>query len=104
MALLLIHSIRLTGWYHAKIWTKPLLWWLYLAYGFLILDFGFKGLSYYFVTLPLNLDVHSFTLSIGLITIGMMSRVSLGHTGNDVFNPPKKTQFNFRIIDIIFCA
>jgi uncharacterized protein involved in response to NO len=33
--------------------------------------------------------LHTFAVGgIGLMTIGMMSRVALGHTGRDVFNPP----------------
>jgi uncharacterized protein involved in response to NO len=101
LALLIIHSIRLVRWYQFEIWTKPLLWGLYVAYGFLILGFGFKVLSY-FVTLPPNLDIHSFAFGIGLITISMMSRVSLGHTGNDVFNPPKKLNLIFALLLLSF--
>ncbi len=88
-------------WYHAKIWTKSLLCGLYMAYGFLILGFGFKSLSY-FITLPPNLDIHSFAFGMGLITISMMSRVSLGYTGNDVFNPPKKLNLIFVLLSLSF--
>jgi uncharacterized protein involved in response to NO len=36
------------------------------------------------------LALHSFAYGgVGLITIGMMARVSLGHTGRNVFEPPK---------------
>ncbi len=99
--LIVIHSIRLIYWYHPKIWTKPLLWGLYLAYGLLILGFGFKVLSY-FIILPPHLDVHSFAFGIGLITISMMSRVSLGHTGNNVFNPPKQLNIIFILLLLSF--
>jgi uncharacterized protein involved in response to NO len=68
---------------------------------FCIVGFGFKILSY-FVTLPPNLDIHSFAFGIGLITISMMSRVSLGHTGNDVFNPPKKLNLIFALLLLSF--
>lgn len=34
--------------------------------------------------------VHAFTYGgIGMITLGMMARLSLGHTGRNVFDPPK---------------
>ncbi|WP_201342290.1 NnrS family protein [Abyssogena phaseoliformis symbiont] len=39
---------------------------------------------------------------ISLITIGMMSRVSLGHTGNDVFNLPKKLNLIFVLLTLSF--
>ncbi|RUA04080.1 MAG: NnrS family protein [Gammaproteobacteria bacterium] len=99
--LVVIHGVRLVYWYNAKIWTKPLIWGLYLAYGLLILGFGFKVASY-FVILPPHLDVHSFAFGIALITISMMSRVSLGHTGRDVFNPPKALNFIFILLILSF--
>ncbi len=40
------------------------------------------------------LAVHAFAVGgVGLATIGMMSRVSLGHSGRNIRNPPKLTTF-----------
>ena len=40
--------------------------------------------------LPASLALHAYTVGgIGLMVIGMMSRVALGHTGRNVFDPPK---------------
>jgi uncharacterized protein involved in response to NO len=40
--------------------------------------------------LPASSHVHLFTVGgIGLMTTGMMARVTLGHTGRNVFDPPK---------------
>lgn len=84
----LLHSIRLQGWYHPLIWRKPLLWVLYLAYAWLILGFALKFLSLMVGVSPW-LAVHAFAYGgIGMMTLGMMARVSLGHTGQDVANPP----------------
>lgn len=86
--LAVLHSIRLTGWYTNKIWTKPLVWILVVAYGFIIAGFLLKALSIYTDLSP-SLSLHSYTVGgIGLVTLGMMSRVSLGHTGRNVFEPP----------------
>jgi len=86
--LALLHTIRLAGWYTSKIWTKPLVWILVLAYGFIIAGFLLKALSIYIGISP-SLSLHSYTVGgIGLVTLGMMSRVSLGHTGRNVFDPP----------------
>ena len=86
--LALLHFIRLTGWYTNKIWTKPLVWILVMAYGFIIAGFLLKALSIYIGISP-SLSLHSYTVGgIGLVTLGMMSRVSLGHTGRNVFDPP----------------
>jgi uncharacterized protein involved in response to NO len=83
-----LHSIRLQGWYHPLIWKNPLLWVLYLAYAWLILGFILKFLSLLLGISPW-LAVHAFAYGgIGMMTLGMMARVSLGHTGRDVANPP----------------
>lgn len=83
-----LHSIRLQGWYHPLIWKKPLLWVLYLAYAWLILGFILKLFSLLLGISPW-LAVHAFAYGgIGMMTLGMMARVSLGHTGRDVANPP----------------
>ncbi|HIO93154.1 MAG TPA: NnrS family protein [Leucothrix mucor] len=87
--LLVLHSIRLVGWYHPNIWKKSLLWSLYLGYIWIVFGFLLKTLSLFFSISPF-LVLHSFSVGgIGLITIGMMSRISLGHTGRNVFDPPK---------------
>lgn len=83
-----LHTIRLLGWYSNKVWSKPLVWVLVAAYAFIILGFALIAVTPYFNLLPF-LSVHAFTVGgVGLVTIGMMSRVSLGHTGRSVFEPP----------------
>jgi len=76
-----INIARVAGWYNRKIWYVPLLWVLYVGYGWLILGFLFTVLSAYTVV-STSLALHAFTLGgIGILTLGMMARVSLGHTG-----------------------
>jgi uncharacterized protein involved in response to NO len=87
-ALCLLHSIRLAGWHTRGIWNKPLLWALYLGYGWIILGFGLKFAAFMFGFSP-SLAVHAFTFGgIGMMTLGMMSRISLGHTGRNIMRPP----------------
>lgn len=91
----ILHTIRLAGWYTNRIWCKPLVWILVLAYGFIILGFALKALAIYANVSP-SLSLHAFTAGgIGLVTIGMMSRVSLGHTGRNVFEPPTIVFWSF---------
>jgi uncharacterized protein involved in response to NO len=86
--LFILHVIRMTGWYTKLIWHKPLLWVLYIAYGSLVLGFALKAAEIGF-DLPPFLSIHAYTYGgIGVMTIGMMSRVILGHTGRNVFEPP----------------
>jgi uncharacterized protein involved in response to NO len=87
-ALVILHAMRLAGWYTAGIWRKPLLWVLYVGYGWLICGFALKA-AVVFAGVPPNLAVHAFAYGgIGMITVGMMSRVILGHTGRSVLEPP----------------
>lgn len=88
VALTVLHTIRLTGWHTPGIWKKPLLWILFLAYAFIITGFALKAASIFWAV-PVFLAIHAFTYGgIGLITLGMMARVALGHTGRNVFDPP----------------
>lgn len=77
----IVNSARLYGWYVQRIWYVPLLWILYAGYGWIIFGFILTALSAYTWVLP-SLALHAFTLGgIGVLTLGMMARVSLGHTG-----------------------
>lgn len=88
LLLIAIHALRLYDWYVPGTFRAPLLWSLYLGYGFLVLGFLFKALSIW-SDVPPTLAIHAFTFGgIGLMTLGMMARVSLGHTGRNVFDPP----------------
>jgi uncharacterized protein involved in response to NO len=90
-----LHALRLADWHSPGIWRKPLLWVLYLGYGWLLLGFALRGLQ---PLLPVNpmLAIHAFTVGgIGLMTLGMMARVALGHTGRSVFAPPAALRWIF---------
>ncbi|MDP2903937.1 MAG: NnrS family protein [Methylovulum sp.] len=77
----LVNSARVLGWYVPRIWYVPLLWVLYVGYGWIIAGFVLTALAAYSVVLP-SLALHAFTIGgIGVLTLGMMARVSLGHTG-----------------------
>ncbi|NOQ87794.1 MAG: NnrS family protein [Gammaproteobacteria bacterium] len=96
--LTLLHTLRLSGWYTSKIWSKSLVWILVVAYASFILGFALKALSITSGISPF-LSVHAFTAGgIGLLTIGMMSRVALGHTGRNVFEPPAIVFWSFAVL------
>jgi len=93
-----LHAIRLTGWYAAGIWARPLLWVLFLAYAAVIVGFALKVAVYLFAISPF-LPLHAFTYGgIGLFTLGMMARVTLGHTGRDVLEPPAPVSWMFALL------
>ena len=96
--LFVLHGIRIVGWHTRGIWSKPLLWVLFLAYGFIILGFGLKTASIVAGVSPF-LALHAFTVGgIGLMTLGMMARVTLGHTGRNVFEPPAAVRWMFGLL------
>jgi len=86
LTLAILNIIRLAMWHTPGIWRKPLLWSLYLAYVFIVIGFVLSV----FATLLSTIALHAFAVGgVGLMTIGMMSRVALGHTGRNVFDPPR---------------
>jgi uncharacterized protein involved in response to NO len=98
IALVLVHSLRLSGWYTYGIWKKPLLWILFVGYLFLIIGFVLK----FFAALGVcsnDLAFHAFTVGgIGIFALGMMARVSWGHTGRNIADAPKQLSFIFTFL------
>lgn len=84
LLLAVLHGIRLAGWYTGKIFSNPMLWILYIGYGWIVLGFLLKALTGLGTGNPM-LSFHAFGYgAIGTLTLGMMSRVALGHTGRDI--------------------
>lgn len=89
LAAAFVQGWRLTGWYTHGIWKKPLLWSLYLAFVAIVI-----GLLLYFLRLFLpisaQLAMHGLAVGgIGIVTLSMIGRVSLGHTGRNIHQPSR---------------
>ena len=98
-ALAILNSVRLAGWYSAGVAKVPMLWILYLGYLWIILGLIFMGLSS-FSLVPGYIATHAFTIGgIGVVTLGMMARVSLGHTGR-IIVAAKPTIIAFALINM----
>jgi uncharacterized protein involved in response to NO len=77
--------LRMRSWQTLKTLQVPLLWILHAGYLWLAIGFALKTGSYVTSAIPLSLSTHAFTAgAIGSLTLGMMSRVSLGHTGRQM--------------------
>jgi len=89
MGLFVANSARLVGWHTGGIWQKPLLWSLFVS--FIWINLGFLLLAAnVFLNLPNIVVLHAFSVGgIGIVILSMMARVTLGHTGRNVQNPPK---------------
>jgi uncharacterized protein involved in response to NO len=80
-----IHLWRLRVWHTRRILNDPLLWILHLGYLWLAVSFVLLALSPFFPALPPSIALHALTAgAIGSMTIGMMVRVALGHTGREL--------------------
>jgi uncharacterized protein involved in response to NO len=70
-----LHLIRLSRWVGWRAWSEPLVWVLHLAYLFVVVGF-------FMLALDPTAVPHGWTAgAVGLMTLAMMSRASLGHSG-----------------------
>ncbi|MDH5612517.1 MAG: NnrS family protein [Gammaproteobacteria bacterium] len=96
--LFILHAIRLYDWHTKALWKASMLWVLYTAYAFLTLGFALKAASVWF-DISVFISIHAFTVGgIGTLTLGMMSRVTLGHTGRNVQEPPRGLSIAFMLL------
>jgi uncharacterized protein involved in response to NO len=88
LLLALTQSLRLAGWHDRRAWSIPILWVLFTGYGWLAVGFLLKGLGAAGLLAP-PLALHALTTGgIGVLTLGMMARVALGHTGRHLASAP----------------
>lgn len=88
--MVIITTIRIIGWYTPGVWKSPLLWSFYVSLVFIDIGFLLFALSGTFHVSP-YLSTHAFAVGgIGVMTMGMMARVSIGHTGRNLKQPPKR--------------
>lgn len=77
----LAQGLRLWGWRPWQTWRNPLLLILPTGYAWLVVGFLLRGLPLTWAP-PLSAATHAFTAgALGVMMHGMMTRVSLGHTG-----------------------
>lgn len=85
---MLINLIQLMRWYQAGVAKTPLLWILYAGYAATALGVGLLGVSYAYAPALLSAATHLISVGgIGLLTLGMMARTALGHTGRAMILP-----------------
>jgi uncharacterized protein involved in response to NO len=88
----LAHGARLARWRGFATWREPLLWVLHLGYGWLALGFILLALSGAVALLPQTAALHALTAgAIGTMTLAVMTRASLGHTGRPLAADPGTT-------------
>jgi uncharacterized protein involved in response to NO len=84
----LLNALRMWGWRARRTLGEPLLWVLHLGYAWLAVGLAWKGLVDLTGFLPGSEALHGLAIgAIGTMTIGVMSRASLGHTGRPLVAP-----------------
>jgi uncharacterized protein involved in response to NO len=82
-----LNGLRLINWHTPGIWKVSLLWGLYVSSWLINIGFLLMATQYW-LEIPSILTIHLFTIGgIGLMTLSMMSRVALGHTGRNIREP-----------------
>lgn len=94
------HGVRLVRWHDKGLWQVPLLWSLHLAYAWLAL--ACLGMALWHVGLLDNPSqpLHALTVgAMGGLILGMVARVSLGHTGRSL-EPPAGMTLAFILLQL----
>lgn len=103
MGVAITQSWRLFDWHHQGIWRIPILWVLFTGMLWLIIGFLLKSLAALGL-FPVNLATHALTAgAIGILTFGMMARVSLGHTGREI-TPARLIVGSFVLLNLVAMA
>lgn len=86
----LIHFLRLARWRGWRVADVPLLLVMHLGYAWLIAAFGLKACAELTGNIAEPVWLHAFTVgALGMMMIGMMTRVALRHTGRRLsVSPP----------------
>lgn len=75
-------AVRMSGWCTAAVLSTPILWVLHLGYGWLVVAFALRAAALLTPWVAPMAALHAFTVGvIGTMTLAVMTRASLGHSG-----------------------
>lgn len=79
------NAVRLSGWRGMAVWREPILWSLHLAFAMLVLGYAALALAHLGGPLGEIPALHLLAIgAVGGMTLAMMTRASLGHTGRNL--------------------
>ncbi|HUW36984.1 MAG TPA: NnrS family protein [Rhodocyclaceae bacterium] len=89
LAACLIHAARLARWRGWRVADVPLLAAMHLGYAWLVLAFALRAGAELSGALPAIAWLHAFNVgALGMMMLGLMTRVTLHHTGRPLQLPP----------------
>ena len=95
--------IRVLLWHDRRVWSTPILWVLYAGFLWLSIGYAMYGLAAIGLV-PVNAAKHALTVgAIGTVTLGMMARISLGHTGFPI-QPRRVIEISFIVLNLAAAA
>jgi uncharacterized protein involved in response to NO len=95
---------RAWNWRTARAALHPLLWILHVGYAWVPLGLLLRAVSALYPAVPISLATHALTVgAIGSLTLGMMARVALGHTGRPLVASPAMV-WAFAAVTLAACA
>lgn len=82
LAAAVANGLRLALWKGHKVLAQPIIWVLHLGFAWLVIGLGIKGFAILHPGLGPQTALHALTAgAIGTMTLAVMSRAALGHTG-----------------------
>ena len=85
----LTNAVRLAGWSGWLGRSEPLIWVLHLGYAWVVIGLLLKGATLFTGAIPDSAWLHALGVgAMGTLILGVMTRVSLGHTGRPLRLPP----------------
>lgn len=88
LAAAVAHAVRLVGWQPFSTLKHPILWILHLGYFWIVIGLALKGAAAFTDVIPPASALHALTAgAVGTVTMAVMSRASLGHTGREIVAP-----------------
>ena len=88
LAAAVLNGWRLYGWGGSRTLRQPILWVLHLGYAWLAIGLAWKGLIDLTGLAPSADALHGLAIgAIGTMTLAVMSRAALGHTGRPLHTP-----------------
>ncbi|MEO6575882.1 MAG: NnrS family protein, partial [Polyangiaceae bacterium] len=81
--------VRSAGWGARYSFKVPLLWVLHVGYLWIPVGLALRAVALFSGAVPPSVATHALTVgAIGTLTLGMMARVALGHTGRSLVASP----------------
>lgn len=84
-----VNGLRLAGWKGLTVRAEPILFVLHVGYFWLALGLAVRGMDVLFGVFAGAAGLHALTIgAIGTMTMAVMARAALGHTGRPIKAPP----------------